>query len=137
MLFISCVHDFWFSQGCSVEQWPTLNFQNFKTKKTMAWRGDEAMEGRRVLVIRSLRSSNTWARWIRWQGMGVVKARSWVRFSPGPFGFFSFTNFPYFFYFFNIFHTILIYFIIFIHALKIIKNIFPFAFIFRKSLFNL
>ena len=113
-------------------------FSKIQIGEDEAWRGDEAMEGRRVLVIRSLRSSNTWARWIRWQGMGVMKARSWVRFSPGPFGFsLFFANFHIFSYLFNIFPCILINFNIFYHALKIIKNIFPFAFIFRKSLFNL
>src|ERR1051325_5819123 len=47
--------DFLFCQGCSVEQWPTLNFQIFKTKKMKS--GASLMKPGDDACLHSTRSS--------------------------------------------------------------------------------
>ena len=125
---------------CSVEQWPTQAFKNLKrrrwslARRRRQWESDACFNPLTPFP-------NTLAHLAQ-----LVKAftvprcshMSPVRTMPGPFGFSLLQN-SYFhiFILFNILHIILIIFIFLFHALKIIKIFFPFAFIFRKYLFNL
>ena len=119
-------------------------FSKIQKEEDEVWRENEATRMRRVFVIHSLQFPYTRARWLSWlRRFLLVDALTCHEFEPHRDQFcFFFPNSNYFsyfsiFFYFNILHSILILFNIFIHALKIIKIFFPFAFIFRKCLFNL
>src|ERR1043165_5879177 len=69
---------FSFCQGHSVEQWPTLKIQKFKTKEMKSgarreqWRGD-------ACLIHSLQFSNSLHTWLSWLRRGLC-----IDALPGP-----------------------------------------------------
>ena len=142
-LYCLCMF-FWCSQGRSVEQRPTQDFQKFETRKMKSGArlvrpGGDTCSSFTRSGFQTVEHAGSVGKGLGFQSL---KIRSPVRTMLGPIFYkvwFSliFSYFFIFSYLFNIFHTILILFNIFIHALKIIKIFFPFAFIFRKCLFNL
>ena len=83
-----------FSQGHSVEQWPTLKIQNFKTKEMKSGAKKEAMEKRRVfnpLTSFSKQLAHL-AQLVKALTVPRYSPRSSVRISPGPVLSFFFPN---------------------------------------------
>ena len=131
---------FSFCQGHSVEQWPTLKIQKFKTKEMKSGAKKEAMEKRRVFnpLASSFKQLVHLAQLVKAFTVPRCSQRSSVRISPGPVLSFFFPNLHFFNYFlfsfdlifscyFNSFH-------IFISCIKNHQNIFSFCIYFQKIL---